>query len=361
MARVFISYSRSEREQIQALAEALKSMGHDVWWDTELLSGESFRTEIDKELNAADVAIVVWTPGSVTSNWVIAEADHAARLNKLLPLRMPSVEIWQIPKPYGTLHTDLIGDTARVAAAIEAHFVHAHSQSLTPSATATHAASKAAALPMRPVTQPAGAQISTLHIIAALVLAFTAGLSGFWMREPATDKALLAVAAGAGTMTVLFAVITMLAGRTRRPLARGLYSYSITMLMLFLWVPAMVAATFFDWIPNGKFVAQYPHMLAICSIGAVVFIFLIAAQTRGASWVLTTTQVIAGLSAVTLGIAAYRQFQLGASDPTWFTANLEAHLHIATVAAGVTGAVCSLVFLFTSIVRTPSRSFDATP
>jgi len=47
-----------------------------AWWDRALASGDRFRPEITAALDAARAAVVVWTDGSVDSDWVYAEADR---------------------------------------------------------------------------------------------------------------------------------------------------------------------------------------------------------------------------------------------------------------------------------------------
>ena len=107
MARVFVSYAKSERDLTHAVVALLEAAGHTVRWDTELVSGETYRDALDRELDAADAVVVIWTPSPVRSSWVIAEADHGLRLGKLVPLRTDGLETWQIPKPFGTFHTEL--------------------------------------------------------------------------------------------------------------------------------------------------------------------------------------------------------------------------------------------------------------
>ncbi len=41
MADVFISYKREDRELAERLAHALEQLGFDVWWDFDLLAGDS--------------------------------------------------------------------------------------------------------------------------------------------------------------------------------------------------------------------------------------------------------------------------------------------------------------------------------
>ncbi len=116
--KIFISYSKKQPEPTQALAAFLESEGYQVWWDKNLSAGEVFREVIDRELDAAAVVIVIWTEHSIASNWVIAEADHANRQGKLITVRVSDLEVWTIPKPYNTYHTESVDDHAAILRAI---------------------------------------------------------------------------------------------------------------------------------------------------------------------------------------------------------------------------------------------------
>jgi hypothetical protein len=116
--RIFISYSKADPEPTRALADFLTAQGYSVWWDTNLTSGEVFREVIDRELAAADAVIVIWTAHSVASNWVISEADDAARRGKLITVRTSDLEPWRIPKPYNTYQADLVDNRNAVLAAV---------------------------------------------------------------------------------------------------------------------------------------------------------------------------------------------------------------------------------------------------
>ena len=104
---VFISYAREDREVAQALAAALADDGHRVWWDRALGGGDDFSLEIERQLTAARVAIVLWSATSVQSGFVRDESSRARDAGKLLPVRIEDVAL---PLGFGTLHTlDLIG------------------------------------------------------------------------------------------------------------------------------------------------------------------------------------------------------------------------------------------------------------
>ncbi len=99
-----------------ALAALLEAHGHTVWWDTSLQSGMGYRAAIDRELDAADAVIVIWTAQSVGSEWVLSEAEHGRRQKKLVTLRTRDVEMWLLPKPFDTLHTLLADEHAAILA-----------------------------------------------------------------------------------------------------------------------------------------------------------------------------------------------------------------------------------------------------
>lgn len=83
---IFISYSREDRDAASHFAESFESEGFSVWWDAVLHSGETFDEVIESELKAAKAVVVLWSPRSVISRWVRAEATLADRRNKLVPV-----------------------------------------------------------------------------------------------------------------------------------------------------------------------------------------------------------------------------------------------------------------------------------
>ncbi len=66
-------------------ADSLVMEGFTVWWDASLRSGETFDEVIEKQLRDAKAVVVLWSPRSVASRWVRAEATLADRRNKLVP------------------------------------------------------------------------------------------------------------------------------------------------------------------------------------------------------------------------------------------------------------------------------------
>jgi TIR domain len=114
--QIFISYARQDRGSAQALA----SKGLNVWWDFDLMPGQAFREEIASKIDTANTVIVLWSPNSISSGFVLDEAARAARQKKLVPLSIHGAEP---PLGFGHLHTlpvsSVAKDLDRIVAAIE--------------------------------------------------------------------------------------------------------------------------------------------------------------------------------------------------------------------------------------------------
>ena len=82
---IFISYSREDRPAARHFAKCFADEGFSVWWDATLQAGETFDEVIERELKAAKAVVVLWSPRSVQSRWVRAEATLADRSGKLVP------------------------------------------------------------------------------------------------------------------------------------------------------------------------------------------------------------------------------------------------------------------------------------
>jgi pSer/pThr/pTyr-binding forkhead associated (FHA) protein len=82
---IFLSYARTDRPAARLFAEALAAEAFEVWWDASLHSGETFDEVIERKLRDAKAVVVLWSPRSVASRWVRAEATLADRRNKLVP------------------------------------------------------------------------------------------------------------------------------------------------------------------------------------------------------------------------------------------------------------------------------------
>jgi hypothetical protein len=92
LAQVFISYSSADRERAKRLAEAIEKT-YSVWWDRQILAGQTFDEVIEQALDQAKCVVVLWSSSSVQSDWVKTEAAEAAKRKVLVPALIDNVKI----------------------------------------------------------------------------------------------------------------------------------------------------------------------------------------------------------------------------------------------------------------------------
>lgn len=96
---IFLSYSREDGAKIELLVEALSNAGLRVFWDREILPGETWESYIGVQLDRARVVIVAWSEHAINSRFVKAEATRALRREVLVPISLTKVE-----PPFGFDH-----------------------------------------------------------------------------------------------------------------------------------------------------------------------------------------------------------------------------------------------------------------
>jgi TolB-like protein/Tfp pilus assembly protein PilF len=89
---IFLSYNREDAATAKRFADAFAAKGLDVWWDTALRSGEAYDEVTEAALRGAKAVVVLWSPRSVVSRWVRAEATIADRCKTLVPVMIEACE-----------------------------------------------------------------------------------------------------------------------------------------------------------------------------------------------------------------------------------------------------------------------------
>ena len=94
MSDVFVSYKAEDRRRVRPLVDALQSDGLSVWWDAHLGTGDTWREEIERQLDAARCVVVVWSKRSVApeGRFVRDEATRAQRRGVYVPVLIDAVE-----------------------------------------------------------------------------------------------------------------------------------------------------------------------------------------------------------------------------------------------------------------------------
>jgi TolB-like protein len=89
---IFLSYTREDVGVAQTYRDALVRAGFEVWWDATLRSGETYDEVTEAALRGAKAVVVLWSPRSVASRWVRAEATIAHRNQTLAPAMIEPCE-----------------------------------------------------------------------------------------------------------------------------------------------------------------------------------------------------------------------------------------------------------------------------
>ena len=92
MADVFVSYAHRNLRRVKPISKSLTDAGFSLWWDDHLMAGDDFSMVIERELNAAKCAVVVWSEAARNSLWVRAEATEALDAGKLVQVRVDGVK-----------------------------------------------------------------------------------------------------------------------------------------------------------------------------------------------------------------------------------------------------------------------------
>ena len=92
MADIFISYARADRDKVEKLAAALEAEGYSVWWDRNIVGGDDFSADIERELDAAKAVIVGWSHAGSKSKWVKDEASIAADTGKMIAVSLDGAD-----------------------------------------------------------------------------------------------------------------------------------------------------------------------------------------------------------------------------------------------------------------------------
>ncbi len=210
MTDVFVSYARDDQAKAQAIAKALEARGFDVWWDPQLLPGESYASKIQGVLESAKAVLVLWSTHSVESPWVLDEAGMGRSRAALVPVLIDAVEP---PIGFRQLQAEnLIQWPALEAQANFERVVKALEQlrgrAADPPRKGTRQGGDALSSPgTRPLTRPSGVLISCYLGIA---LGLVWGSVDFESAKPSTNSVPEALAMGAFLGIMFIAPILML-------------------------------------------------------------------------------------------------------------------------------------------------------
>lgn len=93
MHDIFLSYDHDDQGRIAGLVDALAPFGWKIWWDRNILPGQTWDEVLAEALEAARCVVVTWTRHSVLSDWVRIEANRARERGVLVPALLDEVQI----------------------------------------------------------------------------------------------------------------------------------------------------------------------------------------------------------------------------------------------------------------------------
>ena len=90
---IFVSHSHEDNDWCRIFVRAIRKKGANVWWDEDSRDNQKFKRQIEKELRARPIFIVVYSPASLESRWVDREIDAALRLHDLNPDKYRIIQV----------------------------------------------------------------------------------------------------------------------------------------------------------------------------------------------------------------------------------------------------------------------------
>jgi hypothetical protein len=140
--KIFISYSRKDKEFVRRLDEELKRRDRETWVDWEgIPPGDKWEKTIYGAIEGTHTFIFVLTPDSIASEVCGKEIAHAGANNKrLVPIVHRDVAADRVPKSLGELNwiffresDDFDGATDKLISALDTDlkWLHAHTRLLT--------------------------------------------------------------------------------------------------------------------------------------------------------------------------------------------------------------------------------------
>jgi hypothetical protein len=107
--KIFIAYSRKQRDLAKSLYELLSSKGQFAFWDAKLRAGANWRQTIQRALDECTHLIVIWTPDAAQSDEVEREVSYALAKHKTI-IPILSKEIPELPYHLFGLHYLILQD-----------------------------------------------------------------------------------------------------------------------------------------------------------------------------------------------------------------------------------------------------------
>lgn len=105
-ARVFLCYTRTDREAAQQLHQALEELGRDTWMDcNDIAIAADWWQSIEKGIESCDTFVVLLSPQALSSRAWLQEISYAVRQNKkIIPVVVHDVNANNVPPALSRLN-----------------------------------------------------------------------------------------------------------------------------------------------------------------------------------------------------------------------------------------------------------------
>ncbi len=103
MSDVFVSYAHEDKEQVEAIVQALEEQDLDVWWDARIEAGEQWDDRVEERIRAARCLAVLWSEHSRKSKVVKDEVETADKAD--VPVVPARIDACELPLGYKRAHT----------------------------------------------------------------------------------------------------------------------------------------------------------------------------------------------------------------------------------------------------------------
>jgi len=105
VADIFISYARPERTEAECVKAALEREGLSVFLDIDGLDGgDDFSSKLDREVKSAGAVVGLWSPTSLSHQWVKTECDIGKRRGVLIPVAIKTFKDIEVPAIFWNIH-----------------------------------------------------------------------------------------------------------------------------------------------------------------------------------------------------------------------------------------------------------------
>jgi hypothetical protein len=118
--KVFVSHAQADQSLAEDIRRALRSMHVEVWSDDQLTAGENWSDVLRGRLRDSQYFLLLLTPRSVESSWVLQELGAAWALGKeIIPITSDRRLLDRLPVDLSHVQTITVNEIAKLEEIIQ--------------------------------------------------------------------------------------------------------------------------------------------------------------------------------------------------------------------------------------------------